>query len=152
MFWVQNALYAKDLLPALADKTAEEIEIMIKSWYDEEITIDEIVKEIYDYKDYTTFEELCAGENEIFGATQEQDYLISKEQFMIVLASKVYTLTHPVVIEYPNGTSEELDWWQDEQVSSWSYIITNTGTQTIKVTSPNGYIVPITITLDKETL
>ena len=133
-------LYAKDMLPELSNKTAEEMSLIITSWYNNEKTIDEITKKVAINQgiEVNSFEEWYAGISMTFGMEDPSAYIFSREQAMLMIASGAYTETHPVVIKYPNGTTKEIDWYMLTSMQDTSYALTSSN-KGITVVSPVGY-------------
>ena len=119
-------LYAKDLLPILSEKTTEEIQMVVESWYNNEKTIDQITKEAAATQDITveTFEEFYASLSIPFGITDEAAYIFNRKQAMLIVASAAYVDTHPLVIKYPDETVKEYNWFEETYVEDESYTLT----------------------------
>ena len=102
-------LYSKDLLPALLNKGEKEIEAEIKSWYNNEKTIDEILKlELAG----DTFEQFYEFLSDNFNIDFDLKLLISKKQAMLILAALLHTKIHAITIEWPNGQTESFEWFR----------------------------------------
>ncbi len=145
-YYVSTMLKAKEQYPEVSGKSFEELQDFIETIYDNEKTFDEITTDLVS----DSFESWYGDRNDY---TVEEAYVYTREQVVIAMIWDAFVDTHPILIEYPDGSQEEITFWTEQNIfEDLSYIITTPGDYTIKVTSPSGYTETIYLNLEAEDL
>ncbi len=139
-----KVVYSKKLLPDLVGKTEEEIKSTVEGWYNNEKTFDTILTEI---TGKTTLEEYRAQLNYNIDVGVESIKFFTREHALIYVAGQAYTRTHPVVVTKPDGSTQNIDWFARNYVTT-SYATTEAGEYVFEVTSPSGQKEKITALID----